>query len=284
LKTRYVADVPIRNRLAASVRSGTDAKIASHRVFLSISTSVYSAITSPPARRERAITWPRRRSLLWPRSRLSGRRGSRFARLDDSTVTPKAEPGLIGYARVSTDEQTTALQLDALCAVGCAVIHQDSASGGSRSRPGLHRALEDLCASDTLVVWRSVKRCSTALPSVAPVAPATASAAAADAGAFSALAVAVVRQYLGAVERGEPTAAYAALGAAPGDKRVALKEAGIVDPATRIGRIDAQPGAGGDVFLTVPLRTASGPYVATYTVRRSESGAAIIVDHAISKG
>ncbi len=107
--------------------------------------------------------------------------------------------------------------------------------------------------------------------------PATASAAAADAGAFSALAVAVARQYLGAVERGEPTAAYAALGAAPGDKR-------IVDPATRIGRIDAQPGAGGDVFLTVPLRTASGPYVATYTVRRSESGAAIIVDHAISKG
>ncbi len=126
---------------------------------------------------------------------------------------------------------------------------------------------------------------TTALPSAAPVAPATASAAAgADAGAFSALAVAVVRQYLGAVERGEPTAAYAALGAAPGDKRVALKEAGIVDPATRIGRIDVQPGAGGDVFLTVPLRTASGPYVATYTVRRSESGAAIIVDHAISKG
>jgi len=80
--------------------------------------------------------------------------GARFARLDDSTVTPKAEPRLIGYARVSTDEQTTALQLDALRAAGCAVIHEDSASGGSRSRPGLHRALEDLCASDTLVVWR----------------------------------------------------------------------------------------------------------------------------------
>jgi len=126
---------------------------------------------------------------------------------------------------------------------------------------------------------------TTALPSAAPVPPAAASAAAAaDAGAFSALAVAVVRQYLASVEHGEPTAAYAALGAAPGDKRVALKEAGIVDPATRIGRIDAQPRAGGDVLLTVPLRTASGPYVATYTVRRSESGAAIIVDHAISKG
>jgi len=60
----------------------------------------------------------------------------------------------VGYARVSTDEQTTALQLDALRAAGCAVIHEDSASGASRSRPGLGRAIEDLIAGDTLVVWR----------------------------------------------------------------------------------------------------------------------------------
>ncbi len=56
--------------------------------------------------------------------------------------------------RVSTDEQTTALQLDALRAAGCAAIHEDSASGASRSRPGLSRALENLRAGDTLVVWR----------------------------------------------------------------------------------------------------------------------------------
>ncbi len=47
-----------------------------------------------------------------------------------------------------------ALQLDALHAAGCAVIHEDSASGALRSRPGLDRALVDLRAGDTLVVWR----------------------------------------------------------------------------------------------------------------------------------
>jgi len=80
--------------------------------------------------------------------------GARLAGLDDSQVIPIAEPRLIGYARFSTDEQTTALQLDALRAVGCAAIHEDSASGASRSRPGLSRAIEDLRAGDTLVVWR----------------------------------------------------------------------------------------------------------------------------------
>jgi DNA invertase Pin-like site-specific DNA recombinase len=65
-----------------------------------------------------------------------------------------AAPRLVGYARVSTDEQTTALQLDALRAAGCAVIHEDSASGGSRSRAGLERALSDTVRGDTLVVWR----------------------------------------------------------------------------------------------------------------------------------
>jgi len=60
----------------------------------------------------------------------------------------------VGYARVSTNEQTTALQLDALCTAGVAVVYEDSASGASRSRPGLGRAIEDLGAGDTLVVWR----------------------------------------------------------------------------------------------------------------------------------
>ncbi|MBC5801928.1 MAG: recombinase family protein, partial [Candidatus Eremiobacteraeota bacterium] len=60
----------------------------------------------------------------------------------------------MGYARVSTDEQTTALQLDALRAAGVDAVHEDSASGASRSRPGLARAIEDLRPGDTLVVWR----------------------------------------------------------------------------------------------------------------------------------
>jgi len=80
--------------------------------------------------------------------------GARLARLVKSEPIESGSPRLVGYARVSTDEQTTALQLDALRAAGCAVVHEDSASGASRSRPGLGRAIEDLVAGDTLVVWR----------------------------------------------------------------------------------------------------------------------------------
>jgi DNA invertase Pin-like site-specific DNA recombinase len=60
----------------------------------------------------------------------------------------------LGYARVSTDDQTTALQRDALEKAECDEIFEDAASGSSRSRPGLDRALERLRAGDTLVVWR----------------------------------------------------------------------------------------------------------------------------------
>ena len=63
-------------------------------------------------------------------------------------------PRVVGYARVSTDDQTTALQLDALRAAGCEAIHEDSISGTTRSRPGLDRALAYVTAGDTLVVWK----------------------------------------------------------------------------------------------------------------------------------
>lgn len=61
---------------------------------------------------------------------------------------------LIGYARVSTDEQDTAAQLDALRAEGCTVILEDKASGGSRDRPNLSRALARVGQGDTLLVVR----------------------------------------------------------------------------------------------------------------------------------
>jgi DNA invertase Pin-like site-specific DNA recombinase len=63
---------------------------------------------------------------------------------------------LIGYARVSTDDQTLDLQLDALTATGCAPrrIYTDTASGAKSDRPGLAKALEVLREGDTLVVWR----------------------------------------------------------------------------------------------------------------------------------
>ena len=60
---------------------------------------------------------------------------------------------LIGYARVSTDDQTLALQLDALREAGCERIFEDHSSGAGQ-RPALHEALAQLRAGDTLVVWR----------------------------------------------------------------------------------------------------------------------------------
>ena len=60
---------------------------------------------------------------------------------------------LIGYARVSTDEQTLDLQRDALTEAGCERIFEDTA-GGAAERPSLHDALSHLRTGDTLVVWR----------------------------------------------------------------------------------------------------------------------------------
>ena len=61
---------------------------------------------------------------------------------------------LIGYARVSTLDQTLALQQDALTAAGCEKIFTDKASGSQTDRPGLSDALWQLRKGDTLVVWR----------------------------------------------------------------------------------------------------------------------------------
>ena len=60
---------------------------------------------------------------------------------------------LIGYARVSTDDQTLDLQRDALKEAGCERIFEDTA-GGADERPNLQQALSHLRAGDTLVVWR----------------------------------------------------------------------------------------------------------------------------------
>jgi len=61
---------------------------------------------------------------------------------------------LIGYARVSTLDQTLALQQDALTAAGCEQLYTDIVSGSVTTRPGLTQALSHLRAGDTLVVWR----------------------------------------------------------------------------------------------------------------------------------
>ena len=59
----------------------------------------------------------------------------------------------IGYARVSTDDQTTAAQLHALELAGCNPIYQDTA-GGTAKRPELAKALDALQVGQRLTVWR----------------------------------------------------------------------------------------------------------------------------------
>ena len=60
----------------------------------------------------------------------------------------------IGYARVSTEDQTLDLQLDALKAHGCEETYQEHASGKSVARPELENALKALRKGDILKVWR----------------------------------------------------------------------------------------------------------------------------------
>lgn len=61
---------------------------------------------------------------------------------------------LIGYARVSTEEQGTDPQLDELRAAGCSSILEEHASGADRGRPVLARLLREIGAGETLVVVR----------------------------------------------------------------------------------------------------------------------------------
>ena len=61
---------------------------------------------------------------------------------------------LIGYARVSTDDQNLNLQMDALQQAGCEKIYSDRISGAKALRPGLSLALEVARTGDVLMVWR----------------------------------------------------------------------------------------------------------------------------------
>ena len=61
----------------------------------------------------------------------------------------------IGYARVSTLDQSTDLQIEALRVAGCEKVYQEKASGARVDRPELGRVLTDVLRSgDTLVVWK----------------------------------------------------------------------------------------------------------------------------------
>lgn len=61
---------------------------------------------------------------------------------------------LVGYARVSTQDQKPELQLDALKCAGCEKVFEEKASGAQRDRPQLKAAIDYMRDGDTLVVWK----------------------------------------------------------------------------------------------------------------------------------
>ena len=70
---------------------------------------------------------------------------------------------LVGYARVSMQDQNPALQLDALTAAGCEKVFTEKASGAQRDRPALAAALSYMRSGDSLVVWK-LDRLARSLP------------------------------------------------------------------------------------------------------------------------
>ena len=72
---------------------------------------------------------------------------------------------LIGYMRVSTGEQSLALQRDALELAGCERVYEDVCSGRATERPGLAQALEVAREGDALAVWK-LDRIGRSLPHV----------------------------------------------------------------------------------------------------------------------
>lgn len=60
----------------------------------------------------------------------------------------------IGYARVSTKDQSLSMQVDALKQAGCIKIHEEIASGAKTARPVLDEIIRNLREEDTLVIWK----------------------------------------------------------------------------------------------------------------------------------
>ena len=73
---------------------------------------------------------------------------------DHRKAVAESQPRKIGYARVSTDEQSLALQLDALEAEGCAFVFQDTALDTKVDRQGFAAAIAACELGDVLTAWK----------------------------------------------------------------------------------------------------------------------------------
>lgn len=60
----------------------------------------------------------------------------------------------IGYARISTKEQSLSMQIDALKKAGCDQIYEEIASGAKTARPVLEEIMRNIREDDTLVIWK----------------------------------------------------------------------------------------------------------------------------------
>lgn len=75
-------------------------------------------------------------------------------RFTDSDTVGSSMGDLLGYARVSTLEQNSTFQADALKAAGCYRVFTDRASGALDERPELAKLIDQARSGDTVVVWR----------------------------------------------------------------------------------------------------------------------------------
>jgi DNA invertase Pin-like site-specific DNA recombinase len=60
----------------------------------------------------------------------------------------------VGYARVSTRDQSVALQVDALKAAGCAEVYTEVVGGAAPERPILARLLDEVRPGDVVMIWK----------------------------------------------------------------------------------------------------------------------------------